>query len=42
LPRQQCRQASVVRCDFLDLTPENFDAIIATNLRGTVFFTQAV
>ncbi|PZM12492.1 3-ketoacyl-ACP reductase [Rhizobium tubonense] len=34
--------ASVVRGDFLDLTPENFDAIIATNLRGTVFFTQAV
>jgi NAD(P)-dependent dehydrogenase (short-subunit alcohol dehydrogenase family) len=34
--------ASVVRCDFLDLSPENFDAIITTNLRGTVFFTQAV
>ena len=34
--------ASVVRGDFLDLTPENFDAILATNLRGTVFFTQAV
>jgi len=34
--------ASVVRGDFLDLLPENFDAIVATNLRGTVFFTQAV
>lgn len=34
--------ASVVRGDFLELRPENFDRIIATNLRGTVFFTQAV
>jgi 3-oxoacyl-[acyl-carrier protein] reductase len=34
--------ASVLRGDFLDLAPENFDAIMATNLRGTVFFTQAV
>lgn len=34
--------ASVVRGDFLELAPENFDAIVATNLRGTVFFTQAV
>ena len=34
--------ASVVRGDFLELAPENFDTIIATNLRGTVFFTQAV
>nr|WP_314086668.1 3-ketoacyl-ACP reductase [uncultured Shinella sp.] len=34
--------ASVVRGDFLDLAPENFDAIVSTNLRGTVFFTQAV
>jgi NAD(P)-dependent dehydrogenase (short-subunit alcohol dehydrogenase family) len=34
--------ASVVRGDFLQLAPENFDAIVATNLRGTVFFTQAV
>lgn len=34
--------ASVVRGDFLDLAPENFDTIIATNLKGTVFFTQAV
>lgn len=35
-------RASVVRGDFLDLLPENFDAIMGTNLRGTVFFTQAV
>lgn len=34
--------ASVVRGDFLNLEPENFDTIIGTNLRGTVFFTQAV
>ncbi|WP_438752433.1 3-ketoacyl-ACP reductase [Pararhizobium sp. O133] len=34
--------ASVVRGDFLDLAPDNFDTILATNLRGTVFFTQAV
>lgn len=34
--------ASVVRGDFLGLLPENFDTIIATNLKGTVFFTQAV
>nr|WP_298101701.1 3-ketoacyl-ACP reductase [uncultured Shinella sp.] len=34
--------ASVVRGDFLDLAPENFDTIVSTNLRGTVFFTQAV
>lgn len=33
---------SVVRGDFLDLAPANFDAIVATNLRGTIFFTQAV
>ncbi|HVK90328.1 MAG TPA: 3-ketoacyl-ACP reductase [Mycoplana sp.] len=33
---------AVVRGDFLDLMPENFDTIVATNLRGTVFFTQAV
>ena len=33
---------AVVRGDFLDLAPENFDAIMATNLRGTLFFTQAV
>lgn len=34
--------ASVVRGDFLELEPENFDTIVGTNLRGTVFFTQAV
>jgi 3-oxoacyl-[acyl-carrier protein] reductase len=34
--------APVVRGDFLDLAPENFDTIVSTNLRGTVFFTQAV
>ena len=34
--------ASTVRGDFLDLAPEHFDTIVATNLRGTVFFTQAV
>lgn len=34
--------ASVLRGDFLDLTPENYDTIMATNLRGTLFFTQAV
>lgn len=34
--------ASVARGDFLELRPENFDRIVATNLRGTVFFTQAV
>ncbi|HWD12032.1 3-ketoacyl-ACP reductase [Pseudochrobactrum sp. sp1633] len=33
---------SVVRGDFLDLSPENFDVIMNTNLRGTIFFTQAV
>jgi Dehydrogenases with different specificities (related to short-chain alcohol dehydrogenases) len=34
--------ASVVRGDFLELKPENFDRIVAVNLRGTIFFTQAV
>ncbi|TCM47439.1 NAD(P)-dependent dehydrogenase (short-subunit alcohol dehydrogenase family) [Rhizobium sp. PP-F2F-G48] len=34
--------ASVVRGDFLDLSPDNYDLILATNLKGTVFFTQAV
>lgn len=33
---------SPVRGDLLDLTPENFDRVIAVNLRGTLFFTQAV
>ncbi len=31
---------SVERVDFLKLTPKNFDAVLNTNLRGTVFFTQ--
>ncbi|MCX8569744.1 MULTISPECIES: 3-ketoacyl-ACP reductase [Hyphomicrobiales] len=34
--------ASKVRGDFLELTSENFDVIMAVNLRGTVFFTQSV
>jgi 3-oxoacyl-[acyl-carrier protein] reductase len=34
--------APVVRGDFLELRPENFDLIVAINLRGTIFFTQAV
>lgn len=34
--------ASVVRGDFLELDPVNFDRIVSVNLRGTVFFTQAV
>ncbi|WP_269929331.1 3-ketoacyl-ACP reductase [Aminobacter sp. HY435] len=34
--------ASRVRGDFLELSSENYDAIMAVNLRGTVFFTQAV
>ncbi|MET3646048.1 3-ketoacyl-ACP reductase [Phyllobacterium ifriqiyense] len=33
---------SKVRGDFLDLDPVNYDAIFNVNLRGTVFFTQAV
>ena len=32
----------VVRGDFLDLAPANFDIVLNTNLRGTVFFTQKV
>jgi NAD(P)-dependent dehydrogenase (short-subunit alcohol dehydrogenase family) len=34
--------ASPVRGGFLDLKPENFDRVVAVNLRGTVFMTQAV
>ncbi len=34
--------ASIVRGDFLELDPTNFDRIVSVNLRGTVFFTQAV
>lgn len=33
---------SLERGDFLGLKPENFDAIMSVNLRGTVFFTQAI
>lgn len=33
---------AVARGDFLDLAPENFDHVMAVNLRGTVFFTQAM
>lgn len=33
---------AVARGDFVDMEPENFDRIIDVNLRGTVFFTQAV
>jgi 3-oxoacyl-[acyl-carrier protein] reductase len=32
---------SVIRGDFLELKPENFDAVLDANLRGTIFFTQA-
>ena len=34
--------ASPVRGDLLELTPENYDRVLAVNLRGTFFFTQAV
>lgn len=34
--------ASLARGDFLEMLPENFDRILAVNLRGTVFFTQSV
>jgi len=33
---------SKVRGDFLDLEPANYNAVFDINLRGTVFFTQAV
>ena len=33
---------SVERGDFINLKAENFDTIMGVNLRGTVFFTQAV
>jgi NAD(P)-dependent dehydrogenase (short-subunit alcohol dehydrogenase family) len=33
---------AVVRGDPLDLIPENFDRIVAVNLRGGIFFAQAV
>jgi 3-oxoacyl-[acyl-carrier protein] reductase len=34
--------ASPLRGDFLGLTPAAFDTVMNVNLRGTVFFTQAV
>ncbi len=34
--------APPVRGDLLELAPENFDRVLAVNLRGTVFFTQAL
>lgn len=34
--------AAPERGDLLQLAPENFDKVMAVNLRGTVFFTQAV
>ena len=34
--------APEVRADILDATPESFDRLIATNLRGPYFLTQAV
>ncbi|TIO08451.1 3-ketoacyl-ACP reductase [Mesorhizobium sp.] len=33
---------AVVRGDLLELKPDNFDRILAINLRGTVFLSQAV
>lgn len=33
---------ALVRGDLLELKPENFDRILAINLRGTVFLSQAV
>jgi NAD(P)-dependent dehydrogenase (short-subunit alcohol dehydrogenase family) len=35
-------RGAVQRGDLLDLTPENFDAVMSVNLRGTLFLTQAV
>jgi 3-oxoacyl-[acyl-carrier protein] reductase len=34
--------ASPKRGDFLDLSPKAFDTVMDVNLRGTVFFTQAI
>jgi NAD(P)-dependent dehydrogenase (short-subunit alcohol dehydrogenase family) len=33
---------SPVRGDFINLRPQDFDRVLAVNLRGTIFFTQAV
>ena len=35
-------RGAVQRGDLLDLAPENFDAVMNVNLRGTLFLTQAV
>ena len=35
-------RGAVVRGDLLALTPENFDIVMAVNLRGTLFLAQAV
>ena len=41
--RQQMRgRGAVARGDLLDLTPQNFDAVMSVNLRGTAFLSQAV
>lgn len=34
-------RGAVARGDLLDLTPENFDAVMSVNLRGTAFLAQA-
>jgi 3-oxoacyl-[acyl-carrier protein] reductase len=34
-------RGAVVRGDLLDLTPENFDAVMSVNLRGALFLLQA-
>src|SRR5579883_3435351 len=34
-------RGAVQRGDLLDLKPENFDAVLNVNLRGTLFLTQA-
>ena len=35
-------RGAVLRGDLLDLAPENFDAVMNVNLRGSLFLTQAV
>ncbi len=35
-------RGAVMRGDLLDLSAENFDAVMNVNLRGSLFFTQAV
>jgi 3-oxoacyl-[acyl-carrier protein] reductase len=34
-------RGAVIRGDLLDLAPENYDAVMDVNLRGTLFLTQA-